>query len=166
MSIRFNKTRFFLFANSYSGSKVAFALNEKYKGGKLLKIINRISVVMNFNQSHIKNFVLTGNKPPQPYLRIPSSLRIYLEVEKELLKLSEERLDEYSTTIEDYQRQLFLPAIERAIGNLLTDVKNDERFQKLLEEKLKSTYYLYYKVVDKYSLPTMRVIPFLLRIIR
>ena len=81
------------------------------------------------------------------------------------MKLSEEKLDEYSTAIEDYQGQLLSPAIERAVGNFLADVKNDRHFQKLFEEKLGSAHYGYYNVAYKYGLPTMRIVPFILRLI-
>lgn len=47
---------------------------------------------------------------------------MYLEVEKELSKLSEEKLDEYSTALEDHQRQLLYPVIERAVENMLNEI--------------------------------------------
>lgn len=103
--------------------------------------------------------------PNRLYIRIPYNLRIYLETEKELTKLVEERLDEYSTAKEDYQNQLLYPAIERAVGNLLADVDNDSEFQGLFDEKTKSATYIYYKVAYKYKLSTIRIVPFILRLI-
>jgi hypothetical protein len=82
-----------------------------------------------------------------------------------LLKLSEEKMDEYSTALEDYQGQLLYPAIERAVGNLMENINDDSMFQKLLEEKFKSSIHTYYKIARKYGLPTMRNIPFILSII-
>jgi len=157
--------RLYLFTHSYSGEKIVFSLKHKYKGKKLTNIIDRLSVILNFNNDDFTDYVMFDKRPNLPYRRVPKALQLYLEIEKELIKISEEKLDEYSTTTEDYQGQLLCPAIERAVGNFLTDVKNDNRFQMLMEENLKSAYYTYYKVVDKYKLPTMRTIPFLLRII-
>lgn len=165
MIINYDKVRFFLFANSFSGNKIAGYLKVRFRGGKLTNRIKRLSVVMGFKQRQVANFVLFCIKPDSPYRRFPKSLKVYLEIEKELLKLSEEKLDEYSTATEDYQRQLLYPAIERAVGNFLVNVEGDGKFQMLMEEQFKPACYTYYKVVDKYKLPTMRIIPFLLRII-
>ncbi|MBN1168990.1 hypothetical protein JXA63_03820 [Candidatus Woesebacteria bacterium] len=165
MSINYKKVRSFLFANSYSANKIAVHLNAEYKGRKLEKVSKNLAVVLRFRQKQIINFVLFDIKSECPYQRIPKSIRLYLEIEKELLKLSEEKLDEYSTASEDYQNQLLSPAIERAVGNFLTDVKNDKRFQNLLEDKIKSAHYTYYKIAYKYALPTMRTVPYILRLV-
>jgi len=74
-------------------------------------------------------------------------------------------LDEYSTANQDYQHQLLYPAIERAAGNLLTDAVSDRKFQELLIEKIKEYTSTYYKVAYKFKLPTIRIIPFLIRLI-
>lgn len=137
----------------------------KFGGKKLIKVNKRLSVIFEFKYKEIADFVIFDTKPRCPYKRLPNSLRVYLEIENELMKLSEEKLDEYSTALEDYQRQLLYPAIERVIGNLLENVDDDGEFQKLSEEKFKSAIYAYYKVARKYGLPTMRNIPFILSII-
>lgn len=161
----FKKVRFYLFANSYTGWRLATEIKAKCKKKKLLKAIKKLSEIFGFKFKNVSNFVFFDTKPKPPFKRLPKSIKIYLEIEKELQKLSEEKEDEYSTATEEYQRQLLYPAIERAVGNFLTDVKNDNRFQILWEERFKSACYTYYKVIDKYKLPTMRTIPFLLRII-
>lgn len=120
-------------------------MKAKCKGRKLEKAIINLATVLRFEQKQITDFVLFDIKPKCPYRKMPRSLGAYLEIEKELLKLSEEKLDEYSTALEDYQGQLLSPAIERAVGNFLIDVKNDVRFQKLFEEKIGSAHYDYYK---------------------
>ncbi len=99
-------------------------------------------------------------------MRLSYPFRIYLEIESELSKLAEEKLDEYSTALEDYQRQLLYPAIERAVGNLLGNIEDDNKFERLSEEKFRSAIYTYYKVARKYGLPIMRNLPFLFSIIR
>lgn len=165
MTKRYEEVRFFLFTSSYSANKITVYLKEKYKGRKLEKSVVNLATVLRFKQKQTADFVLFDVKPKYPYRKIPKTIRAYLEIEKELLKLSEEKLDEYSMALEDYQGQLLSPAIERSVGNFLTDVKNDYRFQKLLEERLGETRYNYYKVANKYKLPTMRIVPFVLRLI-
>ena len=162
---RFEKVRFYLFVNSYSGKTIYKYLREKCKSKKLEKSINRLSQVLSFNHKQIDKFIMQRIESKCPYKRIPLILKIYLEIENELMKLSEEKIDEYSTAKEDYHNQLLSPAFERAAGNSLTNISNDLKFQVLLEKNFRSFCYTYYKVVDKYKLPTMRTIPFLLRII-
>jgi len=111
----YRKVRFFLFANSYSASKIAVYIKAKYEGRKLKKANKNLSIVLRFNQKQITDFTLFDTKPECSYKRLPRSIKTYLEIEKELLKLSEEKLDEYSTALEDYQGQLLNPAIERAL---------------------------------------------------
>ena len=163
---KYEEVRFFLFTNSYSGNKIAVYLKAKYKGRKLTQATRNLSVVLRFKYNQVTSFVLYGIKPKSPYQRFPYLLKIYLEIEKELLSLSEEKLDKYSTAVEDYQRQLFNPAIERAVGNFLENIEDDNKFQKLLDEKFRSAGYTYYKVTNKYRLPKIRIVPFLLRLVR
>lgn len=161
----YGEVRFFLFANSYSGKKISIYLKGKFGGKKLEKAIRRLSIIFEFKFKEIADFIIFNTKPACPYQRLPSSLKMYLEIEKELSKLSEEKQDEYSTALEDYQRQLLYPAIERAVGNLLDETDDDSKFQMLLEERFRHTIYAYYKVVRKFGLPTMRNIPFILSVI-
>ncbi|MDO8498343.1 MAG: hypothetical protein Q7S44_00965 [bacterium] len=66
----------------------------------------------------------------------------------------------------DYDWALVEPAVERAVGNYLCNIKNDSEFEgKLLLLKIRYKTYYYY-VADKYKLPTIRILPFILRLIR
>jgi hypothetical protein len=113
----------------------------------------------------LESFILRRSRPICPYQRIPSDLRIYLEIESELVKLMEEKLDEYSTAQEDYKRKLLSPAFERAAGNLIQNLEDDMKFQEALDLRIQKYAHIYYKVAYKYKLPTMRVVPFIIRII-
>jgi hypothetical protein len=99
----YEKVRFFLFTNSYPANKIAFYLKGKHKGKTLEKSATKLADVLRFEQKQTTDFVLFGTKPKCPYRKMPKTIRAYLEIEKELLKLSEEKLDEYSTALEDYQ---------------------------------------------------------------
>lgn len=165
MRSKYESIRFFLFCNSYSGETIASFLRKRYKNKKLLKVVKRLSQILNFSCERLESFVLQETKPTCPYQRVPSDLKIYLEIEKELIILIEEKLDEYSTAKEDYQRQLLFPAFERAAGNSLGKIKDDYEFSIKLGVRINEYGNIYYKVAYKYKLPTIRIVPFLLRLI-
>ncbi len=161
----FNKIRFFLFTHSYPGKTISFFLKQKYRSKKLLKVLKRFSNILDFNYKQLKQFVIFDIKPQCPNKRIPKELIVYLEIERELSKLKEEKLDKYSTAKEDYQRQLLYPAFERAAGNSLGKIKDDHEFSEKLGIRINEYGNIYYKVACKYKLPTIRIVPFLLRLI-
>lgn len=164
MAKDYKKVRFFLFCHSYSGRRIALDLKSRYKNKKLLKVINKLSVILGFKTKQIENFILLGLPTICPYQRLPSKFKIYLEIEKELINLTDEKQDEYSTAKDDYQNQLLFPAIERAAGNSLNNIKEDREFEIRLADQIKSYTNTYYKVAYKFKLPTIRVIAFLLRL--
>lgn len=156
----YENVRFFLFANSYSGKIIASHLKMKYKNKKLTKVIKRLAGILSLNSEELEKFIVSDLKPTPPFLRVPNRLRVYLETEKELKKIVEEKLDTYSTVEEDYKRQLLNPAFERAAGNLLGNVENDKAFDELISLHVKEYRNIYYKVAYKYKLPTIRITPF------
>lgn len=68
-------------------------------------------------------------------------------------------------TKEDYHNQLLSPAIERVAGNSLTKIDDDKEFETRLTDQINRYTSVYYKVAYKYKLPTIRIVPFLLRLI-
>ncbi len=165
MKKNYEHIRFFLFINSYSVQKICLYSKELFNDEESIITIERLDSVLNLNcGQHLKSVVF-DIKPKSPYQRFPARLKIYLEIEKELEKLKEEKLDEYSTAREDYQHQFLYPAIERATGKSLADISSDRKFQQKLGEKIREYTHAYYKVAYKYKLPTIRIIPFLIRLI-
>ena len=162
---KFGSVRFWLFTNSYSGKAISDYLREECQGNNINDSMKRLSQTLDFNHKQLEKHVLQKTKSKCPYARIPLKIKIYLEIEKELVALAEEKLDKYSTAKEDYQNQLFSPATERAAGNSLTDIKNDQRFNEKLEENIRTYRITYYKVAYKYKLPTIRIVPFILRLV-
>jgi hypothetical protein len=161
---RYEDVRFYLFANSYPGKTIAAFIKEKYKRKRLNQVIKRLSLVLDFKPKQMEELIIFDLNPSSPYKRLPNKLKIYLEVEKELSNLVEEKLDEYSTALEDYQRQLLAPAIERVAGNLMKDI-DDRKFDRILELQIRKYAYIYYRIVYKYRLPTLRVVSFITRLI-
>ncbi|MBN1262827.1 MAG: hypothetical protein JW991_00555 [Candidatus Pacebacteria bacterium] len=160
----YGEVRFFLFVNSYSGNKIVSHLKSKHEGNKLLRVSKNLSTVLNFKYKKIANVVLLGVKPKCPYQRLPKLLKIYLGIEKELLRLSEEKLDQYSAVLGDYKRQLLFPAIERVAGDSLRRIEDDHEFDTRLRLQINEYRNIYYKIAYEYRLPTIRIVPFILRL--
>lgn len=171
MRDKYESVRFFLFSNSYSGQLIFQYFRKKYKSKKFLKSkklareIKHLSRILFFSNKNLMMFFIFNIKPKCPLKRTPSQIKIYLEIEKELSRVANEKLDEHSTAKEDYQRQLLHPAMERVAGNSLGKIKDDYEFDTMLAIRINDYGKIYYKVAYKYKLPTIRIVPFLLRLI-
>lgn len=165
MRSKYKNIRFFLFTHSYPGKSISAFMSQKYKSKKMPKVLKRFSDILDFNYKQLEQFVVSGIELQCPYKRIPKEQKVYLEIERELLKLKEEKSDKYSTAKEDYQRQLLYPAFERAAGNSLGKIKDDHEFSTRLSVRINEYGNIYYKVAYRYKLPTIRIVPFLLRLI-
>ncbi|HEX6977623.1 MAG TPA: hypothetical protein VF185_04720 [Patescibacteria group bacterium] len=161
---RYKSVRFYLFANSYPGRIIRSYFNDNFAERKTKEEMNWFCCMMYFEYNQFEKFIVSNITPKCPFRRIPMLLKIYLEIENELINITEDRLDKYSTVFEDYQWKLLSPAIERAAGNFLENL-NDVEFEKAINLKIKKYQYIYYKIVRKYRLPTMRNIPFILRLV-
>lgn len=173
--ITYNKVRLSLFLHSYGAYIISRLFEPKNKSYPKLKSqsIRRVSQILNLNVSLLKSYFISGKYPrkiPKPkniakYIIERKRIFVYLEVEKEILNLMQEKQDWQDTALEDYERVLFEPALERTAGNHLCNIKDDLKFdQELNLLKVKYRTYYYY-VADKYKLPTMRNLPFILRLI-
>ena len=92
-------------------------------------------------------------------------LNAYLRIEHHLIYLITNRDDPDGMIIEDYQFALLSPAIERAAGDSLTDIQTDAKFNQKLYEFKQVYFRWYYSTAYKYKLPTLRIVPFLLRLL-
>lgn len=167
----YNRVRLALFLHSYG----AYIISEflKSKNISKIKIINRLGQILNFDLLLMRKFYLDGKYArkllkPESYKKYRTKkerIIAYLEIEKELINLINEKSEVDGTAAEDYERALLEPAIERAAGNSLCKVEDDLEFEEKLETlKIKYKTY-YYSVAYKYKLPTPRLIPFILRLI-
>lgn len=164
-SKRYQEVRLYLFANSYSGKRIISYLKTECKKRKLSQQIKRLAIVLDFNFKKLEKLIIGDFVPACPYRRVPKRLKIYLEIERELDNLVEEKLDEYSTALEDYQGKLLSPAIERATGNLMDNIDDDTKFTNTMATLIPKYNYIYYRVAYKYKLPTIRIVPFIIRLI-
>lgn len=89
----------------------------------------------------------------------------YLRIENELISLMRERENKESLVSVDYEYALLSPAIERVAGNTLTKINDDNEFKIKLHESEKLYTRWYYFIAYQYRLPTLRIVPFILRLI-
>jgi len=99
-------------------------------------------------------------------LRHDGKLSVYVRIEHKLIQLIKERKNRGNFDLIEYEYALLDPAIERVIGEDLSDIENDKEFDEQLMT-FKTIYISwYYQTAAKYRLPTLRIIPFLLRLLR
>lgn len=168
----YNRVRLALFLHSYGAYIISGLL--KSKNISKIRIINRLGQILNFDPFLLRKFYLDGTyarklSKPEAYKKYRTQrerILAYLEIEKELVNLINEKNEVDGTAADDYDRALLEPAIERAAGNGLCKIEDDFEFENqlaILRIKYK-TYY--YSVAYKYKLPTPRLVPFILRLIR
>lgn len=93
-------------------------------------------------------------------------LSVYVRIEHELTLLTKERNKRGYFDLIEYEYALLDPAIEHVVGEDLCSIENDKEFDMQLA-KFKTIYRnWYYQTAVKYKLPTLRIIPFLLRLLR
>ena len=169
MKFSYKKLRLALFLLSYSGSFIKNqSLNKQYR-----KEIPLLAKVLNLDAVLLEDFIYSSKNPKKLLdyqLKLnnnedKSQILIYLEIEKEISSLLQERSDKNSLVFEDYGRKLLDPAIERVAGDHLSGVDDDFMFDNNLEDLKRRYTKIYYQVAYKYKLPTLRVLPFLLRLI-
>ena len=66
----------------------------------------------------------------------------------------------------EYEYALLEPTIERVVGEDLSDIENDTEFDEQLVRFKILYHYWYYQTAAKYRLPTLRIVPFLLRLLQ
>jgi len=93
-------------------------------------------------------------------------IKIYLKIEKQLTLLIQAKSKKESYVLEEYEHALLAPAIERVAGDSVSNIKSNTRFERELTERRRIYNLWYYSVARKYRLPTLRIIPFLSRLIK
>ena len=177
----FQKTRLALFIRSYVGYSIQnylkirykiddkltkSQLHQKFSNKKAIPEISRLSRALNLNYQLLWQFILLG-KSKKLNTKVNSQMKIkaYLAIEKEIITLKIERQDKENIIHEDYERALLSPALERAAGNSLKNVRDDLVFENQLEGLRKRHQRWYYEIAHEYKLPTLVNYPFILRLI-
>lgn len=181
--IAFKKIRLVLFINSYAYYRIAQSikgkykiddklepkeLREKYFNKKAVPEISRLSRTLNLPYKPLwESIVLDKTFPLSKKMPDKERVRVYLSIENELIKLviAKQNKSDYADPDYELEHALLSIAIERAVGNSLKDIEDDSIFVEQSEELKRKYIYWYYKTACKYKLPTLRIIPFVLRLI-
>ncbi len=167
--ITYNKVRLSLFLRSYG----AHTILNRFKIKPSYRIVSRLGSVLNLDIHLLNKFFSSGTYPRglpnlnrlTKYLVPKEKMLVYLEIEQEIINLTLEKLDKEKTSLEDYDKAIMKPAIERVAGNHLKNIEDDKVFDTQLEELQRKYQNWYYTTAYKYKLPTSRIIPFILRLI-
>lgn len=169
MKYSFRTLRSVLFTNSYAGYYFSNFIRHSEKPGIWTKQLARVLL---FNTRLLRCFVYHKtcqrkfSKIATEISKKDEKIKVYINVEKELITLIKERKDKNNIILEDYEYALLEPAIERVAGNALVRVDNDGEFEEKLIGLIKIYRRFYYDVAYKYKLPTLRIVPFILRLIK
>ncbi len=181
--LTFKKIRLSLFVHSYAFHRISQGIREKYKFDNKLKPkelrkkyfnkkaifeISRLSQTLNLLYKPLWESIVLGKIfPLNKKMQDKERIKAYLSVENELIQLSiaKQHQSDYTNPDYDFEFACLSIAIERAVGNRLINIRNDSVFDNQLEILQKLYRGWYYKVAWKYKLPTMRIIPFVWRLI-
>lgn len=169
MKVDFRDIRFSLFIKSYAGWYFANFIRQSEKQEVLTK---RLAKVLLLNKKFLNCFVfhktcqIKFSKIAAEIGKREERIKIYLLIEKELFTLAQEKKDKNNSASEDYEHALLEPAIERVAGNVIKNIENDSKFEKKHVELMKIYNHWYYAVAYRYRLPTLRIVPFILRLIQ
>lgn len=165
----FESVRFALFAKSYAG----FYFTQHVKSSKDPDVlVKRLAKTLLFNE-HILGFFLSPKYSSKEVNRVineiiddKDKIKIYLKIEEQLALLIQDKGEKESYVPEEYENALLAPAIERVAGDSVSNIISDARFERELTERKRIYNLWYYSVARKYQLPTLRIIPFLSRLIK
>lgn len=168
--ITYNKVRLSLFLCSYG----AHSILNRLKNKPSYRVISRLSKVLNLDIQLLNKFFSSGTYPRglpnlnrlTKYLVPKEKVLVYLEIEHEIINVTLEKQDKEKASLEDYDKAIMEPAIERVAGNHLKNIRDDKVFDAQLEELQRKYKNWYYATAYKYKLPTSRIIPFILRLIQ
>ena len=179
--VTFNKLRLALFIRSYAGCLVTQYIRTKYKiDGKSYKKelrskfknkrsipeISKLAKLLSFNYTLLRKWVVLDKTCAlSKKISAEDKIKVFLSVERELTTLKAVEQDKESLIDKDYESATLISAIERAAGNSLRDIDDDFVFEEQLEELQRKYRRLYYKTTYEYKLPTLRIIPFILRLL-
>ena len=181
----FKKIRFVLFTRSYTHYFISQYIKSKYKINDRLPAktlqkkyfnkyaipeISRLAKVLNFKYPALWKSIILNERPAlSKKAAEKEKIEIYLSIEDELAQLFRQKQKQHKSDYfdPDYEGEVALlsVAIERAIGDALDNVEDDFAFATQSEELRRKYMYLYYKIAYKYKLPTLRITPFVIRLI-
>ncbi len=165
----FESIRFALFVRSYAGYYFAQQVKVSNDSNSLIR---KLAKILLFNERFL-GFYLCPKYSKSDVDRIiknvdsdKEKVKIYLEIEKQLTILIQDKGQKESYVPEEYDNALLAPAIERVAGDSVSNIQSDSLFEKKLVERKRIYTLWYYSIVRNYRLPTLRIIPFLVRLLK
>lgn len=171
---KFQRLRLALFANSYCGKHLSKILKERSEKNQneALKEVPLLANTLNLSRRLLFQVIVKEKTffrliCPKNFTHPKDSIEIplFLAIEKEMFEIGDSRFLESLLEVEDYTSGILSAAIERAAGNKLTNITNDGVFNRKILELSQNYRRCYYRVAYRYKLPTIRILPFILRLI-
>lgn len=169
MQRNYHKLRFALFIRSYPGYVIQeYARNLEIKKPTIKRLTKILLIKENLSRCFLLHKACSRkfNEIIKTDIKDKEKISVYLQIEKELCLLSITKHTKNRYLVEDYERILLSTAVERTAGNNLKAIISDHEFDKKLAELQKLYIKWYYYIVYKYRLPTMRILPYILRLIQ
>ena len=168
---QYEAIRLVLFTKSYAGYYFA---NMIKKSDNPDKIVEKLAKVLLFRKNLLVYFVSLKHSKREVQKIIKtfkhdkeySKIKVYLKIEAELTNLLKDKHHQESYVTEEYEHAVLSPAIERVVGNSLSRITDDVYFEAEFIKRKREYTYWYYAVARKYCLPTLRITPFLTRLLR
>ena len=165
----FEATRLALFTKSYAGYYFSEYIKESKDPDALTK---KLAKALLFKKAFLLYFLSPKyskrevNNILKEITDDRDKIKIYLKIEKQLILLIQDKKLKDNYVTEEYEYALLAPAIERVAGDSVSNVKSDALFESKLIERRRIYNYWYYSVAYKYRLPTLRIIPFISRLLK
>lgn len=159
-SMSYERIRAYLFTKTYAYTVFQEYIREAKRKDKQ-KLRKRLTKMLLLKQN--------TNRQVSDIHSLPlgdGKLSVYVRVEQELIQLINERKTRGNFDLSEYEYALLEPAVERVAGEDLCAIDNDQEFdqQLIVFKTLYQSWY--YQTAAKYKLPTLRIIPFLLRLLQ
>ena len=151
--------------------------NQIYEEGYYIKVEpNTTETEVKKAHSWIKN-LLESTEPECPVFKeLPSrkpdehdehDVFYYTLIEKEMILIDKARAEGSTSDADDYGGSLVGQAIERVVGKILevNEIEDDALFMKLEGEGYPKMKQLYYKITERYKLPTPKKLKSILEVI-
>jgi len=168
---QYEAIRLALFTQSYAGY---YFTNMIRKSDNPDKIVEKLANVLLFRKNLLEYFMSPKHSKREVQKIIIefehdkdySKIKVYLKIEAELTSLLKDKYRQESYVIEEYENAVLSPAIERVVGNSLSRITDDAYFDAEFIKRKREYPYWYYTISGRSCLPTLRIIPFITRLIK
>jgi hypothetical protein len=142
----FESIRLALFVKSYAGNYFIQHINKSRKPDDLFKKLAQVllfpEMIMMFFLCSKKSIKVVNKIIREIDNKDKEKIKVYLKIEQQLTQFIRDKKLEENYIVEEYEHALLSPAIERIVGNSLSRITNDARFEReLIKRKQLYTYW-------------------------